>query len=64
MDKVGFTAYAYTGKEPSFSAFIGVAQALAGRVPNLQITNSGVILRPRGFFETNSKSSENMLCGI
>lgn len=51
MDKVGYTAYAYTGKEiQSFSA-IGVAQALAGRVPNLQITNSGVILRPRGFFE-------------
>ena len=57
MDKVGYTAYAYTGKEiQSFSA-IGVAQALVGRVPNLQITNSGVILRPRGFLK-------NMLCGI
>ena len=33
MDKVGYTAYAYTGKEiQSFSA-IGVAQALVGRSP-------------------------------
>ena len=51
MDKAGYTSYGYTGQEiQSFSA-IGIPEALVGRVPNLQLTDQGIILRPRGFFE-------------
>ena len=49
VDKVGYTAYSFSGEDIRSYSNIGIAEALVGRVPNFQITNEGVILRSRGF---------------
>ena len=49
VDKVGYTAYSFSGEDIRSYSNIGIAEALVGRVPNFQITSEGVILRSRGF---------------
>ena len=53
MDKVAYTSYGYTGEQIQSFSSIGIAEALVGRVPNLQLTNQGVILRSRDFRKQN-----------
>ena len=49
VDKVGYTAYSFSGEDIRSYSNIGIAEALVGRVPNFQLTSEGVILRSRGF---------------
>ena len=45
VDKLGYAAYSFSGKEIQSYSFIGVAEALVGRVPNYKLTPKGVLLR-------------------
>ena len=56
MDKVAYTSWYQENKFKVFHLLF--AEALVGRVPNLQLTNQGVILRS-GILE-----NKTMLCGM
>ena len=45
VDKIGYTAYPFSGEEIQSYSSIGVAEALVGRVPNYKLTDRGIILR-------------------
>ena len=45
VDKLGYTAYSFSGEEIQSYSSIGIAEALVGRVPNYKLTPNGVLLR-------------------
>ena len=45
VDKLGYTAYSFSGEEIQSYSSIGIAEALVDRVPNYKLTPNGVLLR-------------------
>ena len=45
VDKLGYAAYSFSGEEIQSYSFIGIAEALVGRVPNYKLTPNGVLLK-------------------